>query len=140
MQLVLTLILTASAAAYPRTQFLQALTSRVPAANLHFNKRFVRYSGDASGPITLHFSDDSTAICDVLVGADGIKSTTRKSMYNNLLNDKTLAEAERQEIELCIEPRFTGTVLYRGTVPLAKLTRNNGGVPHRALKKKIIVT
>ncbi|MFD9704126.1 FAD-dependent oxidoreductase [Lentzea sp. NPDC059081] len=44
--------------------------------DVRFGKRFVRYEqGDA---ITLHFEDGTTAGCDVLVGADGIRSRVRE--------------------------------------------------------------
>lgn len=44
--------------------------------DVQFGKRFARYEqGDV---ITLHFEDGSTAQCDVLVGADGIRSRVRR--------------------------------------------------------------
>ncbi|HEX7307074.1 NAD(P)/FAD-dependent oxidoreductase [Lentzea sp.] len=44
--------------------------------DVRFGKRFERYEqGDA---ITLHFEDGTTAECDVLVGADGIRSRVRE--------------------------------------------------------------
>lgn len=44
--------------------------------DVRFGKRFERYEqGDG---ITLHFDDGTTAECDVLVGADGIRSRVRK--------------------------------------------------------------
>ena len=45
--------------------------------NLQFGKRFERYEHNCAG-ITLHFEDGTTAGCDVLVGADGIRSRVRK--------------------------------------------------------------
>jgi 2-polyprenyl-6-methoxyphenol hydroxylase-like FAD-dependent oxidoreductase len=44
--------------------------------DVQFGKRFERY--EENGEITLHFEDGTTASCDVLVGADGIRSRVRR--------------------------------------------------------------
>lgn len=44
--------------------------------DVQFGKRFVRY--EQGEDITLHFEDGTTARCDVLVGADGIRSRVRQ--------------------------------------------------------------
>jgi salicylate hydroxylase len=44
---------------------------------LRFGKTFMHYEEMADGPIVLHFTDGSTATCDVLVGADGGNSRVR---------------------------------------------------------------
>ncbi|MDT7789337.1 MAG: hypothetical protein QOF58_7756, partial [Pseudonocardiales bacterium] len=44
--------------------------------DVRFGKRFERY--EEGDDITLHFEDGTTAKCDVLVGADGIRSRVRK--------------------------------------------------------------
>ncbi|SDG90579.1 2-polyprenyl-6-methoxyphenol hydroxylase [Lentzea fradiae] len=43
--------------------------------DVQFGKKFERY--EQNGAITLHFEDGGTAECDVLVGADGIRSRVR---------------------------------------------------------------
>jgi 2-polyprenyl-6-methoxyphenol hydroxylase-like FAD-dependent oxidoreductase len=45
--------------------------------DVRFGKRFERYE-QHDGVITLHFEDGATAECDVLVGADGIRSRVRR--------------------------------------------------------------
>lgn len=45
--------------------------------DVQFGKRFERYSQEG-GAITLQFEDGTTAECDVLVGADGIRSRVRQ--------------------------------------------------------------
>ncbi|ANZ38742.1 hypothetical protein BBK82_24440 [Lentzea guizhouensis] len=44
--------------------------------DVRFGKRFERY--EQGDDITLHFADGTTASCDVLVGADGIRSRVRR--------------------------------------------------------------
>ncbi|RAS61099.1 2-polyprenyl-6-methoxyphenol hydroxylase-like FAD-dependent oxidoreductase [Lentzea atacamensis] len=44
--------------------------------DVRFGKRFERY--EQGDDITLHFEDGTTASCDLLVGADGIRSRVRK--------------------------------------------------------------
>lgn len=51
--------------------------------SVHFSKRITSYTQDSTG-VTLHFHDGSSAQADVLVGADGIGSATRKTMYTKL--------------------------------------------------------
>ena len=64
----------------------------------HFSKRLVSYEelrqhtptknggvGDVEeNGIKLFFSDGTTAVADILVGADGIRSAVRATMYKNL--------------------------------------------------------
>lgn len=45
---------------------------------VHFGKEFTRYERAAKGTMTALFSDGTTAVGDVLVGADGTASETRK--------------------------------------------------------------
>ncbi|HZO74903.1 MAG TPA: NAD(P)/FAD-dependent oxidoreductase [Ktedonobacteraceae bacterium] len=45
---------------------------------VHFDKPFMRYQETPDGKITVFFEDGTSAICDVLVGADGSNSRIRK--------------------------------------------------------------
>lgn len=45
---------------------------------VRFGKRFVHYDEMADGRLELQFDDRSTAIADILVGADGVNSAVRK--------------------------------------------------------------
>ena len=69
---------------YRRHELLSLLVSLLPEQvqknHVHFRKRLVRYEQDTSGA-TLYFADGNTASCDVLIGADGIKSPTRYCLY-----------------------------------------------------------
>lgn len=73
-------------------------------------------------------------MCDVLVGADGIKSSIRAQMY-------TEAAAERSEPALLrhIQPSWTGAIAYRALVDVNQIPRAADGGPHRAVKDPIMV-
>ena len=89
--------------------------------NIHFNKRLEKYTQDADG-VTVHFTDGSIVIADVLVGADGIGSRTRRAMYSDLANRVRDVDPEKAaELEKHVEPTFTGTYQYRALVDGNKL-------------------
>jgi sigma-54-specific transcriptional regulator len=50
---------------------------------LHFGKAFIGYEERADGRICAHFDDGSTAVADVLVGADGAASRVRRQLLPN---------------------------------------------------------
>lgn len=93
---------------------LQALSS--DKCTIHTSKRLVEYHTESSkGCVTLIFDDGSTATADVLVGADGVYSLTRATMYRSLENTKP--EAGYKQF---INPIWSGTHAYRCTVDLPK--------------------
>jgi len=53
------------------------LRDAFPAAHYHRGRGLSRFSQDAKG-VTAHFSDGETIVADLLVGADGIRSTVRQ--------------------------------------------------------------
>ncbi|KAL2871750.1 uncharacterized protein BJX67DRAFT_377485 [Aspergillus lucknowensis] len=103
-----------------RAHFLEELVQLVEPHRAHFGQRLVKIqeNGD-DAPVTLYFRDGTTATADLVVGADGIHSVTRK----HLLGEHPAASAF-----------FTGAIIHRATVPLAaaeaKLgdVRNNFGI------------
>ncbi|KAF7975798.1 hypothetical protein HWV62_8475 [Athelia sp. TMB] len=116
-----------------RAHFQKAIIKNLPpTCTTHFGKRLVSYDDPSSGPITLHFKDGTTAECDVLVGADGIKSVVRANMLANLAKEGKVSEAEA----LAPNPFWSGSVAYRGLIPKETLEAKFPG--HRALKDDII--
>jgi len=87
-----------------RAAFLDALVNKVDPHSTHFNKRCtnIEPSGSDSSQLTLRFADGTTASADVVLGADGIKSTVRRAITPDIHHP----------------PSFSNTVAYRGLVPI----------------------
>jgi salicylate hydroxylase/6-hydroxynicotinate 3-monooxygenase len=79
-----------------------ALASSVPDEIVLRNHKLVALEQDESG-VRLFFADGSTAQADAVIGADGVHSVVRESLFGK--------EA----------PHFTGRVAYRTTFPAALL-------------------
>ncbi|KAI0643646.1 FAD/NAD-P-binding domain-containing protein [Trametes meyenii] len=87
---------------------------------VHLHKRVESYTQptESSEQITVHFQDGTAAKCDLLVGADGIKSRVRGIMCKHLADS---AEAvgrgdDATFLRSCADAIFSGTVAYRGLV------------------------
>jgi len=91
---------------------------------LHLSWRLLDYNQNSeSGPVTLHFANGVAKTCDILIGADGIKSTIRKLFLSRLPNP--------EKYERCMEPLWSGTYAYRGLVSMEDLAKVYPG--HRLL-------
>lgn len=88
-----------------------------PFISVHFSKKLGSYEQSTTG-VALSFEDGTTASADVLVGADGVGSATRKTMYADLARrDPTRAD----ELVRLAVPTWTGTYAYRALVDRARL-------------------
>ncbi|UTW10150.1 FAD-dependent monooxygenase [Marinobacterium rhizophilum] len=85
-----------------RADLLSALQAAIPADAIRFGKK-VRQLEQCDGGVRLQFEDGTEDTVDVLVGADGIHSTTRTALFGQ------------------DAPEFTGIVSYRAVVPAHKL-------------------
>ncbi|KAG1734939.1 uncharacterized protein EDB91DRAFT_577444 [Suillus paluster] len=86
---------------------------------LHFNKRLTRYDKQSPGSLILHFADDSTATTDVLIGADGLHSSVRKTLFETL--DRGIVDPNK--IGHYTNPSWTGKLVYRTVIPVKKLSQ-----------------
>lgn len=79
--------------------------ARAANCHTHTGKRLVSYTqpADNTAAITLRFQDGSAASCDVLLGADGLRSVVRRQMCTEM----GIAGGE---------PVWSGTVVYRALV------------------------
>jgi salicylate hydroxylase len=87
-----------------RADFHAVLQRTVPAECICLNARCTGVS-ERGERVLLAFADGSTAEADVVVGADGIRSAVRASLYG--------PDA----------PRFTGHIVWRGLVPTQALPK-----------------
>ena len=85
-----------------RVALLQALADRLDAEGVNLARRCVGVAEDASGA-ELRFADGSTAAADLVVGADGVHSVIRPHVVGE------------------VRGRYSGTVGYRGLVPVEQM-------------------
>ena len=127
---------------FHRAHFHGVLLSNLPpSCTTHSAKRLKSYtqpSNDRSShaPITLTFTDGTTATCDVLIGADGIKSAVRCSMMRELA--ESMDPCEQQSVLSCINPVWSGVTAYRTLVSAEKLRARCPD--HPALREHIQVS
>ncbi|KAK7693987.1 hypothetical protein QCA50_003562 [Cerrena zonata] len=89
--------------------------------NVRFSKRMTSYTQDSSG-VTLNFEDGSFAQADILIGADGIGSPTRKTMYTGLSERARGTNPEHaDDLMTHALPIWTGIYIYRFLVDSAKI-------------------
>ncbi|KAF9486322.1 salicylate hydroxylase [Pholiota conissans] len=88
-----------------RPAFLEALMPLLDPTITQFNKRAVSVEKLESGRHLLHFPDNSTYEADLIIGADGIKSTTRSAVIGKGASPLG----------------FSNTHAYRGLVPIETL-------------------
>ena len=94
-----------------RSDFLDALVRLIPPEIVHFGKRLDSLQEVPDG-VQLRFDDGSTALADIVVGCDGIKSRVKESM----LPDE--APLER--------PQFSGMYAYRAVLDMDEMVRAVG--------------
>ncbi|KAF9051103.1 FAD/NAD-P-binding domain-containing protein [Hymenopellis radicata] len=115
---------------FHRAHFLDVLVNHLPRGVAHFGKRVVEYEYTNEkhlGEITLLFADGTKDTCNVLVGCDGVKSTIRSQLYR----EEYLSQPPNSVPNY--DPVFTGTIAYRGLVPVEQLCRANKPV-HRTVE------
>ncbi|THG99814.1 hypothetical protein EW026_g2629 [Hermanssonia centrifuga] len=114
---------------FHRPQFQAVLLRHLSSScNTYTSKRLVSYTQDTPdtlsanasiSPIRLYFRDGTTATCDLLIGADGVKSTVRATMLNHKAADlRAMGKvAEADEALAAVQPKWSGTMAYRAVIP-----------------------
>lgn len=87
------------------TDLLEVLVAAIGRDRIHLGGKCVGFSQGAEG-VQVLFENHSSVRCDVLIGADGVHSQVRQSLFGQ---DR---------------PQFTGIVVWRGIVPMEKLPKH----------------
>jgi salicylate hydroxylase len=118
-----------------RKDLVGILKQSIPSScTIHFNKRLTEYENQSPGSLVLHFADGSTSITDVLVGADGIHSSVRKTLFETM-GPGTVDPSKTRHYS---DPSWTGTLVYRSVFPAEKLSKLDPS--NVALKDFVIVS
>ncbi|KAI0026777.1 hypothetical protein K488DRAFT_64556, partial [Vararia minispora EC-137] len=108
-----------------------------PLCTIHTSSRLIEFSsaqaGVIDGPVILRFADGSTREADVIIGADGVRSAVRNSMFPG--------GVYVDEVGKCVEvePKWTGVVVYRSLITRGMLAAAQEG-GHQALTTPLIVS
>jgi salicylate hydroxylase len=108
-----------------RAEFHDVLLNRLPSrCHTYPSKRLESYAQRPGSPIQLRFQDGSTTTCDILVGADGVKSVVRKTMFQDAALSAELQNrnADAAELRSLSDLRFSGVLSYRTLIPAARLS------------------
>ncbi|KAH7915887.1 hypothetical protein BJ138DRAFT_1132302 [Hygrophoropsis aurantiaca] len=112
-----------------RRDVVDLLKKHLPSTcTVHLSKRLITYTERQTGTLQLHFADGTSAAANILVGADGIRSPTRKTMFEWLAEHKPGAIDEAKLTDY-VNPTWTGCVVYRALVPTEKLKSYSPGNP-----------
>ncbi|KAL0577537.1 hypothetical protein V5O48_004435 [Marasmius crinis-equi] len=118
---------------FHRGDFQRKLLEQIPSnCQIHFSKRLVSYTRHHTGELNLDFADGTSQPCDILVGADGIKSTARACVLREKAREARSQRRTQQEIsalEACIAPEFSGYIAYRSVVPTESLREKAAEFP-----------
>ncbi|KAJ7031865.1 hypothetical protein C8F04DRAFT_1109318 [Mycena alexandri] len=115
-----------------RADFQDILLRRLPkSCRVNCSKRLRTYAQRQSGLTELVFEDGTRAFCDVLVGADGLKSATRGAFLSERANwmQGQGRWQEASDLASCIDPVWSGQIAYRALIPAERLNAIAPGHP-----------
>ena len=95
----------------PRATLLNILHKDLKGANCHVqtNKKIVTWEQQNQRELILYFEGGTSAVVDLLIGADGVHSQVRRRMFEG-----------KPEFS---EPEFSGQFAYRMSAPRAEIAK-----------------
>lgn len=123
----------------PRPQLLEMLQAKLgPNCKVITSRRAIDFVvEDKSAQVSVIFSDGTRDTADIVIGADGVHSTTRKWFFTDLANQQTDPVKAEAYLQL-VPPKWSGTYAYRCNVLAEALQAKFPG--HRALTNPYIVS
>ncbi|KAH8899856.1 FAD/NAD(P)-binding domain-containing protein [Thozetella sp. PMI_491] len=88
-----------------RKDLLEIMESFIPPGTVKFSKKFVEVK-QVGDKVQIQFEDGEVVTVDAVIGADGIRGVTRKTVLGNIAPD-------------LVEPKYLATYIYRGILPMA---------------------
>ncbi|KAH9988557.1 salicylate hydroxylase [Russula vinacea] len=111
--------------AFHRAEFHGVLLNRLSSrCRTSSSKRLESYVQQPGASIILRFQDGSTATCDILIGADGLKSAVRKMLFQEaaIWAEYQHRSTDAAKLRNLIEPHFSGVFCYRALIPAVRLS------------------
>ncbi|TEB22418.1 salicylate 1-monooxygenase [Coprinellus micaceus] len=109
---------------FHRHDFQQTMIEHLPAnCKMFYSKRLSTYVNLPDGRVYASFEDGTKVTCDLLVGADGIKSVVRESLLRQRADKHAAAgnyEAAYRSL-VSNRPTWSGTMCYRALIPMEKV-------------------
>ena len=95
----------------PRATLLNILHKDLKNANCHVqtNKKIMTWEQQDQRELVLYFEDGTSAVVDLLIGADGVHSQVRRRLFEGQ--------------PMFSEPEFSGQVAYRMSAPKAEIVK-----------------
>ncbi|KAF7430636.1 hypothetical protein PC9H_006345 [Pleurotus ostreatus] len=123
----------------PRPKLLEMLQAKLgPNCKVLTSKRAIDFVvEDKSAQVAVLFSDGTRDTADIVIGADGVHSTTRKWVFTDFANQQTDPVKAEAYLQL-VPPKWSGTYAYRCNVSAEALQAKFPG--HRALTNPYIVS
>ncbi|KAG5335738.1 hypothetical protein C0989_000526, partial [Termitomyces sp. Mn162] len=107
--------------AIPRPILLDMLKSRLSSlCAIYTSTHVTSYEEASEGGILIKMKDGSTQTADILIGCDGVHSAIRATLFKNLAKVDT-----SQGYEKFCEPKWSGSIAYRGVADRNKLRQKN---------------
>ncbi|KAI5122976.1 hypothetical protein M0805_006855 [Coniferiporia weirii] len=104
-----------------RATFLDALVHLVDPRKAHFNKRCTSLRSSSESRVQINFADGTNVEADVVLGADGIRSSVRHFVLAPEIQGNQSNGNGNGETSHLLGAAFTNTYAYRGLVPNEKL-------------------